>query len=193
VPRLGDFEAVTHAPWLRTALKHRKEAIEYLTNFDRNRVAAFHPVGFPGRPAAIRSTTVIVDDVWCLSGTSHFRRRGLTFDGSVDVACLDRAMTDGYSGSIAAYRRLLMAHRLGVNPAGGVPAATPLWVRLYRPDSAFDAVADLLQQGGLGRCTPVWGGPSFTPPEGQSDDVTDPDGTDGASMMALLASLLADG
>ena len=27
------------------------------------RVAAFHPIGFPGRPTAIRSTVVIVDDV----------------------------------------------------------------------------------------------------------------------------------
>jgi hypothetical protein len=192
VPRLGDFEPVTHAPWLRTALKHRMEAIQHLTNFDRNRVAAFHPIGFPGRPAAIRSTTVIVDDVWCLSGTSHFRRRGMTFDGSMDVASIDRAITNNYSSSIAAYRRQLMADRLGVNVPGGVLAATPLWIRLSHPESTFDAMSDLLQQGGLGRCSPVWAGPNFTPPEGQSDDVTDPDGANGANFMALLASLLSD-
>jgi hypothetical protein len=28
----------------------------------------------------------IVDDVWCLSGATNFRRRGMTFDGSVAIA-----------------------------------------------------------------------------------------------------------
>ena len=51
----------------------------------QDRVAMFHPVGFPGRTAFIRTTSVIVDDVWCLVGAAHFRRRGMTFDGTTFI------------------------------------------------------------------------------------------------------------
>src|SRR6266487_913970 len=47
------------------------------------RVVAFHPVGFPGRPSRLESSVVIVDDVWAMVGSSTFRRRGLTFDGGI--------------------------------------------------------------------------------------------------------------
>lgn len=190
VPRWADFEP-GHAGWVRAALKHRKDAIEQLTSTDRNRVAAFHPIGFPGRPAAIRSTTVIVDDVWCLVGTSHIRRRGMTFDGSVDVASIDRTITNGYSAAIRQFRQRLMAHKLGVAVPAAPAAATPLWIRLGNPDTAFDAVADLLAQGGLGRCAPVWAGPTDASVLPSTDDVADPDGANGASFVTLLAGLLS--
>ncbi|BBA32564.1 uncharacterized protein sS8_0599 [Methylocaldum marinum] len=199
VPSWPDFD-LGRAPWVRAALKHRKKAIEQLTTTDHDRVAAFHPIGFPGRPAAIRTTTVIVDDVYAFTGTSHIRRRGMTFDGSVDVASIDRAIADGYSVAIRQFRQQLMAHKLGVDIPGSPSAATPLWIRLGSPDSAFDAVSDLLQQGGLGRCAPVWAGPTDTSILPQSDDVADPDGmvvTDPASVHILMdllaAELLSDG
>lgn len=191
VPRHPDF-AVEHAGWVRTALAHRRDAIDRLAAVARARVAAFHPIGFPGRATAIRSSTIIVDDAWCLTGAAHLRRRGMTFDGSLAVAAFDRTLVDGYSASIADFRRRVMAARLGVAPATAVADASAYWVRLARPDSAFELVADLLEQGGLGRCAPVWAGPTDNT-QGQSDDVTDPDGTAGTDFVTLLASLLMDG
>jgi hypothetical protein len=192
LPRWPDF-APDKAPWVRAALGQRKEAIELLTTQDRNRVAAFHPIGFPGRPTAIRSTVVIVDDVWCLVGTSHFRRRGMTFDGAVDIVSIDRAIAGAYSSGIARFRQELMAAKLGVDVPASPATTSALWVRLARPESAFDAVADLLQQGGLGRCSPIWAGPTDTSVMPQNADVADPDGSTGANFLTLLASLLSDG
>ena len=57
---------------------------------------------------------MIVDDVWCLCGATHWRRRGLTFDGSVAVASFDRQMENGYSKKVRAFRRALMAAKLAV-------------------------------------------------------------------------------
>ena len=193
VPREPDF-APGKSNWVRAALKHRKEAIEQLTAQDRNRVAAFHPIGFPGRSAVIRSTTVIVDDVWCSVGTSHFRRRGMTFDGGVDVVSLDRAMVNGYSNLIAQFRQTLMAAKLGVTVPSSPATASALWIRLFQAESAFDAVADLLQQGGLGRCSPVWEGPTDTSVIEQTVAIADPDGVDpdGSNLLNLFLPLLLD-
>lgn len=194
VPRLPDFIA-DKANWVRAALSRRKTAIETLTAQDRNRVAAFHPIGFPGRSAVLRSTTVIVDDVWSLVGTSHLRRRGMTFDGAVDVVSIDRAIAQGYSSGIAQFRQELMAAKLGVELPTTPDTASALWVRLGRPESAFDAIADLLQQGGLGRCSPIWAGPTDTSVLPQADNIADPDGVDddGSTLLGLLGSLLLEG
>lgn len=190
-PRLPDF-ATAKAPWVRAALAHRKEALESLMAAHRPRVAAFHPIGFPGRSAVIRTTTVIVDDVWSMVGTSHLRRRGMTFDGGVDVASIDRQITAGYSAGIAAFRRQLMAAKLGVPTPAGPAQSSPLWIRLARPDGAFDVVADLLMQGGLGRIQPVWAGPTDASVIPQKGAVADPDGADGANFLTLFASLLSE-
>jgi hypothetical protein len=192
VPRLPDF-APDKAPWVRTALAHRKEAIGVLTTQDRQRVAAFHPIGFPGRTAAIRSTVVIVDDVWCLVGTSHFRRRGMTFDGATDIVSIDRSIVAGYSSTISRFRHELLAAKLGVDVPASPSAASAFWIRLAEAESAFNVLVELLQQGGLGRCSPVWAGPTDTNVLPQSDDVADPDGSTGTNFMTLFSSLLSDG
>ena len=193
VPREPDF-AAEKSNWVRAALKHRKEAIEQLTSQDRDRVAAFHPIGFPGRSAVIRSTTIIVDDVWCLVGTSHFRRRGMTFDGGADVVSLDRSIVNGYSNLIAQFRQNLMAAKLGIDVSAAPNTASALWVRLFQAESAFDAVADLLQQGGLGRCSPVWEGPTDDSVIEQTVDIADPDGVDpdGSNLFSLFLPLLLE-
>lgn len=112
------------------------------------------------------------------------------------------SVADGYSVAIRQFRQQLMAHKLGVDIPGSPSVATPLWIRLGSPDSAFDAVSDLLQQGGLGRCAPIWAGPTDNTILPQSDDVADPDGiavTGPASVSAdilielLTAELLSDG
>ena len=84
-----------------------------------NRVVAFHPRRLPGPSQPTRTTTVIVDDVWALVGSSTFRRRGLTFDGGTDVVVTDQNLVEGRSPTIAALRRSLQANRLGI----AVPAA----------------------------------------------------------------------
>ena len=192
VPRETDF-APRFAPFVRRAITQRTEAIAMLQAVDSKRVAAFHPRGFPGRWTQLRTTSVIVDDVWSLVGATHFRRRGLTFDGSVAISSFDRTIDGGYSQKVRNYRRALMAAKLQVRPvdAGGLP--TSEWMRLQAPAAAFDLVSDLLQGGGLGKLGPIWTGPTDTTVIPQSDDVADPDGSGGMLPLTALAGLLSEG
>ena len=157
-PRVADFD-VSKQGWVWSAYAERKQAFQDLMAAAQPRVAGFHPIGFPGRSSPMRSTTIIVDDVWCMVGTSHFRRRGMTFDGAADVASIDRQINHGYSAGIARFRQVLMAQRLGVDVPTTPTAATSLWIRLAQPESAFAAVRDLLVEGGQGRLSAIWEGP----------------------------------
>jgi hypothetical protein len=185
VPRLPDFTP-SKANWVRAAFKQRAAAITKLAQDAPSRVIAFSPVGFPGRWSAIRSTVVLVDDVYALVGASHFRRRGMTFDGGVSVASMDRQLDGwGVSASIAAFRQMLLARKLGVDVPAGAAATTALWTWLSRPDSMFSALTELLAEGGQGHCSPVWAGPTDTTVIPQTDDMSDPNGLD-ASANTLL-------
>jgi len=189
-PRLPDFDP-SRQGWVRTAFAHRKEAVTVLTAAAQPRVAAFHPIGFPGRSSPLRTTTIIVDDVWCLVGTSHFRRRGMTFDGAADVVSIDRQIAKGYSSTVAKFRQTLMAQRLGIDVPTTVDQASASWVRLAQPESAFSVVAELLDQGGEGRLTPIFPGPDDTSVLPQTDDVADPDGANGPSFVTFIAAAVA--
>jgi hypothetical protein len=149
-----------------------------------NRVVAFHPIGFPGRPSRLESTTVIVDDVWALVGSSTLRRRGLTFDGSTDLVVIGQDLVEGRSLQIAELRRALQASRLGIpvpppTAPGGVPTfPTSSFVRLADGVEAFHEIRESLRGGGQGRIarlTPAErvGGPPTPPPA--DIDVVDPD------------------
>jgi hypothetical protein len=185
VPRLPDFTPAK-ANWARAAFAQRAAAISKLIQAAPGQVLAFSPVGFPGRWSAIRSTTVLVDDVYALVGASHFRRRGMTFDGGVSVASMDRQLDGwGVSASIASFRQMLVACKLGVDVPSGPAATTALWTRLARPESMFAALTELLAEGGQGYCSPVWAGPTDTTVIPQTDDISDPNGLD-ASVDALL-------
>lgn len=189
-PRETDF---IPAPFARRAVLQRKEAYDMLTAVAPERVVAFHPRGFPGRFMALRSTTVIVDDVWSLTGATHFRRRGMTFDGSAAIASFDRDISRGYSRKIRAQRNFLMAAKLGVMPTdlNGLPA--PEFIRLEWPAAAFSLIFDLLQQGGLGVISPLWHGPEdSTDVLPQSNEVVDPDGSSGAPVSLSLAAFLSE-
>jgi len=125
------------------------------------RVVAFHPVGFPGRPSRLESTVVIVDDVWAMVGSSTFRRRGLTFDGGSDLVFTDFDLVKGRSVAIAAFRRRLLADHLGVpafttNSFGSMP--DPTFIRLADEVEAFYAVREWLVAGGLGKIERLWNG-----------------------------------
>jgi hypothetical protein len=121
-----------------------------------NRVVAFHPRRLPGPSQPTRTTTVIVDDVWALVGSSTFRRRGLTFDGGTDVVVTDQNLVEGRSPTIAALRRSLQANRLGIAvPAavasGLVPPPFVIFVRLADGVEAFHEIRETLRGSGNGR------------------------------------------
>jgi hypothetical protein len=189
-PREADF-APHYRGWSRQHYQARNEAVASLLAAAADRVAVFHPVGFPGRPAFIRTTSVIVDDVWSLVGATHWRRRGFTFDGSAAIASFDRQMDRGYSREVRIYRRALMAARLAIPDPGGA-ATSAAWTQLGSPASAFALVTNLLQQGGLGQLQSLWPGPSDTAVLPATNDVADPDGSNGATFVATFASLLAE-
>jgi hypothetical protein len=190
LPRQPDF-AAGKPPLVRATYRDRKAALEDLISADPDRVAAFHPIGFPGRDSVGRSTVVLVDDAYLMVGTSHWRRRGMTFDGGCDVAMVDRRLNDRGAGeTLSRFRQSLTAARLGIG-AGTTPAnSSALWTRLAEPEPAFDFVRDLLQQGGLGRCTPIYAGPTDTSVIPVSTDTIDPNGLAGPSLMSLLGELI---
>ena len=177
--------------WSREHYKARTEAVGMLLAAAPDRIAVFHPAGFPGRTAYVRTTSVIVDDVWSLVGATHFRRRGMTFDGSVAVASFDRQMDNGYSKNVRTCRRTLMAAKMAI-PAPGPTSASADWLRLGHPESAFQLVTDWLAEGGLGLIQPLWPGPSDTSVLPATDDMADPDGSDGTTFIGLFASLIAE-
>ncbi|HEX6888663.1 MAG TPA: hypothetical protein VF143_11205 [Candidatus Nanopelagicales bacterium] len=190
VPRLPDFAAAA-PPFVRGAFRDRAAAITALQTAAPARVAAFHPIGFPGRSVVGRSTVVLVDDAYALIGTSHWRRRGMTFDGGCDVATIDRRLDDrGACAAIARFRQGLLAVRLGVPVPASAATSTALWTRLAEPESAFDVVRDLLGGGGLGRCTPIYAGPTDTSVIAEATDTIDPNGLAGQSLTTLLGGLV---
>ncbi len=190
VPREADF-AANYPGWSREHYQARTEAVAMLLEEAPDRIAAFHPVGFPGRTAFIRTTTVIVDDVWSLTGATHFRRRGMTFDGSAAVASFDRQIENGYSPNVRAFRRNLMAAKMAVQPPGASPPSAD-FLRLGHPASAFALVTDWLAAGGLGQIQPLWPGPADTSVLPATHDMADPDGSDGSTFLGLFASLIAE-
>ena len=177
-------------PFLRQAIALRSEAVTALTDAAADRVVAFHPSAFPGRPARLPSTTIVVDDVYSFTGATHLRRRGVSFDGSVAVASVDHDIAEGYSAKVRDQRIRSMTARLGVaeTGTGGLPTAEIM--RLQRPAAAFALVRDMVRQGGLGRIQPLWDGPDDTTVIPQSTAVADPDGSDGGTLGLLLAALL---
>jgi hypothetical protein len=170
-------------------------------NAQRQRVVVAHPVGVPGRPLVIRTTTVIVDDVWAMVGTSSWSRRGLTFDGANDIVMTDWSLDRGAGMSIRAHRKALMGAHLGVGPApvgGGSPpnavgAPAVDWTRLHQPVSAHETFADVLISGGRGKLLPLWDGPDAAAPDAviaHPADVADPDGRGGATLVTTIAAAI---
>ncbi len=196
LPRQTDFAQsappMNFENFVQQALAARRALVAKFPAAISDRLAVFHPLGFPGRPTAIRTSVVIVDDVVALVGASHFRRRGMTFDGAADVVSFDRVIDAGYSKKLREFRRALMATRLGVPIGTGPGNATAEWAALERPRTAFSVVRNMLAQGGLGAIQPLWDGnnPEVIP---ASLNEADPDGIDGATLLGTLASFLNKG
>ncbi|MGQ3051908.1 MAG: hypothetical protein ACT6S0_09000, partial [Roseateles sp.] len=92
-----------------------RAALKTLLDAAPANVVLFTPTGGPSRPLHMAATTVVVDDVWLLTGSTHLWRRGLSFDSSLAVALFDEATTRGRPAALRQARRQLIADRLGVD------------------------------------------------------------------------------
>jgi hypothetical protein len=115
------------------------EAVKALP--DQDRVVVFSPGAGPGRSARMSSTTVIVDDAYALTGTTHLSRRGLSFDSSLATSVFDETLLAGRPSEIVMFRRALIAARLNV----------PLALLPDDPVDLLHALHQLLQRQGVGR------------------------------------------
>ena len=173
----------------------RKELIDNLKTHAPDRVLAYHPIGFPGRPLHLNTNVIIVDDIWALIGSSSFRRRGFTFDGSVDIVCFDKNLSNGRGASMQNLRKGLMQVHLNQNNtvSGAFPDAN--LVRLNNMHSAFSTLKEILVNGGSGLIEEIWDGKIPGRSEVNSsayptDDIADPDGRDFDVFAGTLLSFL---
>ena len=89
-------------------------AIKDLREAAGDRIAVFSPGVGAGRALRLATTTVVVDDVFVTTGTTHLWRRGLTFDSSLSAAVFDERLVDGRPLEVRRFRRQLLADRLGL-------------------------------------------------------------------------------
>jgi hypothetical protein len=183
-----------YEPFAQRMHLERNQIISDLTGAHPKRVVAYHPVGFPGRPENLRGTFAVVDDVWALTGGSTFSRRGLTFDGSVDLAFVGHNLKDGVSSTVRDARRTAMARVLGVGPLGPGSTATPdpRWTQLAGRRSAFELMRRTVENGGEGEVHRPWPGLPETELPALAKDIADPEGKTFNVLGAALAAALAD-
>ncbi len=96
-------------------LRDALEAFNGVSNA-ASRVVFFSPASGPGRTLRLSSTTVIADDAFLVTGSTHLWRRGFSFDSSLAASLFDEEVTNGRPRAILDFRRLLIANRLGVDP-----------------------------------------------------------------------------
>jgi hypothetical protein len=143
------------------------DALATLSRDVRDRLCLFTPTCGPGRALLLDATTVVVDDVWALTGGTHLWRRGLSYDGSLAVTVFDERLTDGRPAEVLAFRRSLVAGRLGI--------ATDLLPE--DPDDVVHAVARLGLRGGGVRLSPEPLVAPEPPPSATDISVWNPDGS----------------
>ncbi|MEA5118989.1 MAG: hypothetical protein VB036_15425, partial [Propionicimonas sp.] len=136
-----------------------RQALDALKAAFGERLAVFSPVTGPGRSLLLDATTVLVDDAWAVTGGAHLWRRGLSFDSSLSVSVFDERVVGGRPSEIVAFRRTLLAGRLGL-PATLLPEDAAELVR---------AIRQLSDRGGGLRLSPE---PIATPdPVPSADDL----------------------
>ncbi|WAS94933.1 hypothetical protein [Nannocystis punicea] len=110
-------------------------AVDRLRGLAPDRVAVFSPGAGADRSVRFASTSVVIDDAFALTGTTHLWRRGLTWDSSLAAAVFDERVIDGRPQDVRAFRIQLLADRLGI-PTTRVPEDAAELVRAIRD---FDA------------------------------------------------------
>ena len=149
-----------------------------------DRIAVFAPSAGPGRSLRLASTTVIVDDAYALTGTTHLWRRGLSFDSSLAVAAFDELLDDGRPSEIRRFRRSLIAGRLGL-PVSALPD---------HPVELVDALHRLHGGDPVGRLVVDPLRIDDDPPAASTVAAWNPDGTraSGFDPVAWLAGIVAE-
>jgi hypothetical protein len=161
------------------------------------RVVTFHPMGFPGRPSALENQVVIVDDQWMLLGSSTFRRRGLTFDGSTDLVMTAYDTEAGVSPVIRDFRKHLLRSRLALGTSNKTTLENSNTARIDDGKEAFYVIREMLRADGYGLIERLWDGKdphiAYTEPT-LSESIWNPEGqTYQAGLAALIAWLLSSG
>lgn len=172
--------------------QERNKAIEALQTEAPDRVVAFHPIGFPGRPEVIRGTVGVIDDIWALLGSSTFSRRGLTFDGSIDTVFLDKNISGGVSTAIKNLRKNSIARTLALLPSASGETPNANFVRLNQPLSTFKLIKEIVERGGDGLVEPLWDGLPLSELSAQDKAIADPDGRGFSAVAGTFTALLAD-
>ncbi|MDC0715775.1 hypothetical protein [Nannocystis bainbridge] len=96
-----------------------------------DRFALFSPGAGADRAVRFTSTSVVIDDAFALTGTTHLWRRGLSWDSSLAAAVFDERVIDGRPQDVRAFRIQLLADRLGI-PTSRVPDDPAELVRAIR-------------------------------------------------------------
>lgn len=137
-----------YSSWQEAEEGLRWSAIDELQRHHPDRVLAYHPMAFAGRPLSLLTNLIVIDDVWAMLGTSSFRRRGLGFDGGCDVVYTGYDIQDSVSSLAADLRRKRLATHLGLQPPGGGEISLTNWVRIQSMEGSYHAIRDLLNAGG---------------------------------------------
>lgn len=141
------------------------DAIQDLRAAGGPRIAVFSPSAGPGRTLRLAATTVIVDDVYALTGTTHLTRRGLSFDSSCAAAVFDEVLDAGRPAEVRQFRRRLVAERLGL----------PLSLVPNDPADLVAAVRRVVKRAG-GRIAPFVLSPAELPVTDADQDAWNRDG-----------------
>ncbi len=141
------------------------DTIDALRSAAGPRIAVFSPSAGPGRTLRLASTSVVVDDVYALTGTTHLSRRGLSFDSSFAAAIFDEILDGGRPLEVRQFRRRLVAERLGLTPS-------------LVPDDPADLVAAIKRvvKRGSGRVAPFALSPADLPVTDADKDAWNRDG-----------------
>jgi hypothetical protein len=157
------------------------DAVDAIRAAAADRFALFSPGAGEGRSIRFASTSVVIDDAFALTGTTHLWRRGLTWDSSLAAAVFDERLTDGRSQDVRNFRIQLLADRLGIATTR-VPEDPAELVKAIR--ALDDRGSDRLSTVQIIRPSPA--------PAGGDIDTWNADGTlSGLSIGSLAASFEA--
>jgi hypothetical protein len=185
MPKRPDYFTPGYDQWVSREVEQRFLIMQALP---ARQVVFFHPVGFPGRPSNIETTTMIVDDRWALIGASAFRRRGLTFDGSSDLVFIDGEQALGAAPSLTGLRVQLLKQHLGLESADANPSSL---AQLGDARTAFHLVRETLIAGGMGRIERLWNGREEHLPYAAPTVDIDLSNPEGITFNALAASVVS--
>ncbi len=160
-------------------------ALRELADANASRLALVTPVAGPGRPWHLAASAIVVDDVWLALGSTHFWRRGLSFDSSLAATLFDENVAVGRPAAVRATRLQLLANSLGL-AVNLVPDD---------PEDCLEALQQLASGSGLGRVKPNVFSPAVNEREALERSIWNPDGRPGAfsSWFGFFNDLIASG